>query len=128
VVGVAHEDDACAQAPLRRLAQCQLAQIDHRHRRAAVIEYAGHFPRRLRHLLDTDPPQDFGDLAGVQRVTVFSELKQEEENVGGRLSANEPSLARDTAAPPRYATSLKRETQLRKAVETWLSPLIDWVA
>jgi len=66
--------------PLRRPAQRQLGQIDNRHRRAPVVEYAGYSIRCLGDRLDAYERQDFLDLTGVKRITIVTELKDNEEH------------------------------------------------
>ena len=54
VVGIVRQDDPRAELRARRLAERQLAQIDHWHRRAAIVEGAGDSLGRARQMLDAD--------------------------------------------------------------------------
>ena len=70
-IGIANQDDARAQTTFRRPAECQLAQVDDRYRRATVVEDPRDSRGRPENLLDAYERQDFGDLAGIQRIPVL---------------------------------------------------------
>jgi hypothetical protein len=95
---------------LGRLAQDQFAQVDRRNGCAAIIAYAGDARGRLWNLSDTDKRQDLGDAPRILRVTIRTNLKDQEQQ-------------------GYYAANLKRDTPLRMPRAAWFSPSIacpDW--
>src|SRR5262249_20176820 len=69
------ENEPGAEARFRRAVEHALAQIDHRHEAAAVVERAANARRRAEHPLDVDERKDLYDAPGIDRVAVVAKAK-----------------------------------------------------
>ena len=79
-IGVPDHNDPGAQPLDCGLAEREFGQIHRRHRLSAVIEHSGHPFGSVGQPLQGQQRHNLDDAAGFERVTVFAELKDEEEH------------------------------------------------
>ncbi len=80
-----HDDDASTEAFAGGTLERELAEIHGGQGPAAVIEKASHAGRGGGQGTEFDQRQDFDDAAGLQRVTIFAKLEEQEEHGSGSL-------------------------------------------